>query len=270
MTAEPVILQKRCRHGDMRFIRDDFYIGHALDIYGEFSELEAQLFEQLVQPGQVVVEAGANIGAHTVHLARLVGPGGMVMAFEPQRAIYDLLCANAKLNGMDNIHPFLGGMGARQEMMQVPPLDYGKNLNFGGVSLQRGTAGEDVPVVPLDALNLPALHLLKIDVEGMEAEVLEGARQTIARHRPALYVENDRAEHSARLIALVESFGYAMWWHLPALFNPDNFAGNTDNIYGETISVNMLCLPGELQTNINGMRKVSGPDDTWRSRGATP
>ena len=60
--------------------------------------------------------------------------------------------------------------------------------------------GEAVPVVTLDGLSLPACHLLKIDVEGMEREVPAGGRELIERCRPVIYLENDRAENSAELI----------------------------------------------------------------------
>ena len=69
MTA---IAQKQCRHGRMVFLKHDVYIGRSLELYGEYSESEAEVFTQLLRPGDVVIEAGANIGAHTVHIANLV------------------------------------------------------------------------------------------------------------------------------------------------------------------------------------------------------
>ena len=191
---------KDCRHGRMLFLKRDVYIGRSLDVYGEFSELEGELFAQLLQPGAVVIEVGANIGAHTVHLAKLVGPQGAVLAFEPQRVIHQLLCANVALNELFNVHSFHAAAGRAPGSLKVPPLDYAAENNFGGLSLGGASTGEDVPVVTLDGFNLPAVRLLKVDVEGMEADVLLGARQLIARHRPVLYVENDRRDKSEALI----------------------------------------------------------------------
>ena len=85
--------------------------------------------------------------------------------------------------------------------------------------------GESVSVVPLDTLGLSRLALVKVDVEGMEAEALLGAERTIAQHRPILYVENDRRDRSERPIALIGALIYDLWWHLPPMFNPDNFRG---------------------------------------------
>ncbi len=266
MTAQqPVTAIKECRHGRMLFLKRDLYVGRSLDLYGEFSELEAQIFEQIVKPNDVVVEVGANIGAHTVHLARLVGPGGAVLAFEPQRVIFQLLCANVAMNELFNVRTHHAAAGRRAGTLKVPPLDYAAEGNFGGISLNDVRMGEEVAVTPLDSLNLPSLRLLKVDVEGMESEVLEGARQLIGRHRPILYVENDRKEKSNGLIRLIEDLGYAMWWHFPRLFNPENYLRNKNDIFGSTVSINILCVPSETQIVMNGFQKVTGPDDWWQN-----
>lgn len=74
---------KECRHGKMIYNKNDMYIGRSLDRYGEYSEGEVDLFRQIVHQGDTVLEVGANLGAHTLALALLVGEGGCVHAFEP-------------------------------------------------------------------------------------------------------------------------------------------------------------------------------------------
>ena len=107
---------------------------------------------------------------------------------------------------------------------------------------------------------------MKIDVEGFELDVLKGAAQTIARFNPRIYLENDRKEKSAALIAHLLGLGYRLYWHLPPLFRPDNFFKNPKDIWGNIVSVNMLCLgPGD-NTPVNGLRQVTGPDDDWKRR----
>src|SRR4051812_49892110 len=76
---------KDCRHGKLSYLLNDAYIGRSLDVYGEYSEGELELFHQLLRPGDVAVDAGANIGAVTVGMARLFGPGGAGVALEPPR-----------------------------------------------------------------------------------------------------------------------------------------------------------------------------------------
>src|SRR5205823_13798505 len=67
---------KRCKHGAMMFYANDEYIGRSLDLYGEFSEGEMELFNNYLRPGMTVVDVGANIGVHTVYFANAVGPSG--------------------------------------------------------------------------------------------------------------------------------------------------------------------------------------------------
>jgi FkbM family methyltransferase len=257
----PVTVLKECRHGSMLFLRRDKYIGRSLDEYGEFSEFEASIFAQVLKPGDFVAEVGANIGALTVPIAKIVGEKGQVLAFEPQRVIFQLLCANVALNGLLNVRTYHAAAGREDGTITVPSLDYTAEANFGGLSLGASDAGETVQVLKLDSLSVPSLHLLKIDVEGMEADVLLGAQQTIAKYRPILYVENDRRAKSRQLIELLDSYGYRMWWHLPMLFNPNNYANNEANVFGGTLSVNLLCFPKEKPTKVIGLREVTGPCD---------
>jgi FkbM family methyltransferase len=250
-----------CRWGPMLYNRNDRYIGRSLAKYGEYSWLEQELFRGFVEPGTTVVDAGASIGAHAVPLSRLAGPGGLVHAFEPQRLVFQALCANLALNQCETVHAHHAALGATAGTALVSDPDPNLQNNFGGVSLGEIDAAEPVRVLALDALDLPACDFLKVDVEGMEAEVLRGAARTIARHRPVLYVENDREEKSAALIALVAGMGYELYWHLPPLFNPANFAGDTEDIFAGIVSANMLCVPAGRSAAAAGLKRVASPAD---------
>lgn len=257
----------KCRYGWMLYHTLDSHIGRSLHKYGEYSEGEAALFRQLLGPGDVVIEAGANFGTLTVPIAQMVGREGTVFAFEPQRLVYQVLNANVALNSLTNVITMPAGLGARPGDLRVPALDPAQERNFGGVSVSGHANGEPVPVMTIDNLNLPHCRFIKVDVEGMECEVLEGARDTVARFKPILYVENDRAEHSRRLITLIQSMGYRLWWHLPPLYNPDNFRNEKENIFENVVSVNMLCLPREVEVDIN-LPQIWTPDDDWRTASA--
>jgi hypothetical protein len=77
----------------------------------------------------------------------------------------------------------------------------------------------------------------------MEKEVLDGAARTIAAFRPVLYVENNRKAQSGPLIETLARHGYDMYWHALTYYNPDNYAGSQDNLFGTAGETNMLCLP---------------------------
>ncbi len=260
---------RQCRHGPMLFNRRDMYIGRSLADYGEYSEAEILVLRQLLRRNAVIVEAGSNIGALTVPLARIAGPKGRVYAYEPQRLQFQILCANLALNGLYNVIARQEALGRAAGELRVPVLPPDRLLNFGSLSLEAGGQGEPVPVVSIDALNLARLSLVKADVEGMELAVLEGGRDTIARLRPVLYVECDRRDRSPALIELILSFDYRAFWHSPVYFNPDNFAGNGENVFGNTASLNLVAVPGERVGPV-ALPPVKGPDDwpAWVSADA--
>lgn len=246
--------QKACRHGQMLYNMHDLYIGRSLDLYGEYSEDEVELFRQIVHPGQAVVEVGANIGAHTLFLAQHVGPQGVVLAFEPQRMIFQVLCANMALNSIPNVFCSHAAVGARRGTVKVPSLDYTLPANYGGLSLGEDQFGEDVALVTLDGENLPRCDFLKIDVEGMEKDVIEGASKMIERHKPIMYVENN--DRSADLIRRIDSLGYAMYWHNASYFKAGNFFSNPNNVFPNCASRNMFCVHRGVRHEAQGFAPV--------------
>ena len=156
---------KDCRHGRFMYLPNDAYIGRSLDVYGEYCEGEIDIFRQLLRPGDVAVDVGANIGALTLGMARVVQSAGAVVAFEPQRVIYDILCNNLRLNKIANVRALRQAVGSEPGVIRVPPLDYQQVDNFGGVALG-GSAGEEVDVVTIEP-GLPACTS-EDDVRGME------------------------------------------------------------------------------------------------------
>jgi len=242
------------RHGPCLVNLQDVYVGNAIATYGEYGEIEMDFMRQLVRPGRDAVEVGANMGSHTVPLARLMAESGRrLMAVEPQPVVFQNMCANVALNRLLNVHTENAACADAPGWLSFDTPDYTATGNFGGISMQAGAAGRQrVRSVPLDDLVDASwdIGFLKIDVEGFEQQVLEGARNTIARHRPYIYLENDRIEKSKALIEWLWAAGYKLWFHLPQLFNPQNFAQNTQNIYGNVVSINMLAIPQETRVDI--------------------
>lgn len=255
---------RRCRHGVMAYISHDSYIGRSLDLYGEFSPGEATLFAQFLKPGMTALDVGANMGAHTVLFAQKVGPQGRVIAYEPQRVIHQLLCANVMMNGLMNVQARMAAAGSAPGDLKVPPVNYGQAGNYGSLSLGGYEQGETVPIETIDSLGLPECHFIKADVEGMESEVIKGASETLRRCRPLLYVENDRRDKSAALIELLFQHDYRLYWHLTPYYTPNNYFGNGENVFPNIISINMLGVPKESAQRIEGAREVLRPDEDWK------
>ena len=248
------------REGYVVYNKNDIYIGRAVEIYGEYGEIEAQLLRQLCPAGAVVVEAGANIGTHTLVLSRCAGTAGFVYAYEPQRIVFQTLCANLAVNSILNVDARHAAVGAQAGSVLMPDVDYTCEGNFGGVEANAFSHGRTVRKVRLDDdLELDRLDLLKIDVEGMEADVIKGAERLITRLRPLLYVENDRIQQSEALIRQIMQLDYRLYWHLPPLVNPENFFSAQENLFPNVVSVNMLCVPRGRRQDIPIFKEVVDP-----------
>lgn len=250
------------RDGYFLYNQHDVYIGRSIEAYGEFSGIEGEFLASLLHEGDVVIEVGANIGAHSVGIAKKIGSTGRLLAFEPQRLAFQLLCANVALNNLTNVECFWMACGERPGTVIVPELDPDRINNFGGVSLADGHPGRPVPCAALDAFgNVERLRLIKADVEGMEADVLRGARTIIHTSRPLLYVENDRPKKSAELISLIHEFGYDAYWHLPPMYRPDNFRKNPKNLFPNTASLNLFGIPRERNVVPPPLKKIVSASD---------
>lgn len=245
MLKQPTTQQAKCRYGTFSFYEDDRYIGHALARYGEYSEGEVRLYRKLIASGSTVVEVGANIGALTLALADIVGVEGNVLAFEPQPENFRLLHQNVVDNAFEAIVTTVElAVGADNSKVDIPALAEIANSNYGGVAVGRGMCS--VRSVTLDHVDVKDPTFIKIDVEGMEADVLRGATETIRKHRPVLYVENDRKDKSEELMHLIASLDYKMFEHRPLIYDPKNW--NDVEVAPDDarmVSLNLLCIPTE-------------------------
>lgn len=228
------------RHGPMMVEALDKYVGRSLIELGEYAEGQVECFRHIVQPGMTVVEVGANIGAHTIPLARMARE---VVAFEAQRHVYHMLCGNVALNGLTNVRCFHVAAGAEERMLEVPTLDTSVENNLGAFSVE--LQGETRDRVRMIKVEVPC-HFLKIDVEGYESEVLKGAEAMIRECQPTIYLENDRLDKADALIEQVRAMGYTPYWHLTHLQRRTNFNGTAKDVFGIAASFDMICAPASV------------------------
>lgn len=157
----------------------------------------------LVGPGVVAIDCGANIGVHTVEWARLMHGWGEVVAIEAQEKIYYALAGNLVLNNCLNATAHLAAVGRACGEMAIPVPDYLRPGSFGSLELRlrqgtefigqpidyRPESSRKVRLLTLDSLGLDRVDLIKIDVEGMELDVLHGGLGVIERDKPLLFLE---------------------------------------------------------------------------------
>ncbi len=171
--------------------------------------------------GVVVLDGGANIGAHTLAWARHMQGWGSVRAFEAQERVYYALAGNVALNNCMNARVHLAALGSHVGQLEIPQPDYHQPASFGSLELQQGPNNEfvgqaisykkedmvQVPMTTVDALALARLDFFKLDIEGMEIQALEGASQTVERCLPMLQIEQIKCDQVA-LLALLSDWGY--------------------------------------------------------------
>ncbi len=196
------------RGGRMVVLSNDQYITPCLREHGDYSPGEQRVFRRFVDRSSLVVEVGANMGAHTLVLA---GLAGTVVAFEPQRIVFQVLCGNLALNSVANVVAIQAAVGEQEGRTCIPFASPWHRCNYGGI--QTGDAGESVPVRTLDGMNLPALDFLKLDCEGAEPDALAGAAETIRKYQPVLYIEFDR--NRDEIFQWLYMLSYNAWRHFP-------------------------------------------------------
>jgi FkbM family methyltransferase len=234
---------KACKYGLTLYNSNDMYVGKSLDQYGEYAEAEIDLFKELIKEGDTVYDIGANIGSHTLAMARMVGEEGTVAAFEPQRQIYYVLCGNIALNNLSNVHCMPIALSNIAGSIKVPELNFKQLGNFGALGLE-GAPPDNfsiAQVMRLDDLNPTACNFIKVDVEGMESRVILGGSKTIDQYKPFLYVEDDRQQNSKDLVNLLHAHGYKVYLHSPTLFQKSNYFNNKINVFGGIMAVNLFC-----------------------------
>jgi FkbM family methyltransferase len=161
--------------------------------FGAFEEHFAELFGCLVRPGDRCVDVGANIGVHTVRLAKLAGPQGEVVAIEPDAELAQRARRNITINDLANTRVVVAAAteSACDSLRLYRPSAGDTNKARASLLEHSYLTGEaaTVPGVTLDGICDGPVRLIKIDVEGYEMPVVAGAAATIARDHPAVIFE---------------------------------------------------------------------------------
>ena len=240
-----------CRRGLMLLDPADSDTARQLDLYGEHAEPDIALFQKLLSGGDVVIDAGAGLGAHTVPLARLVGPAGQVHAFEPQEHRWRQLVANTALNELDQVRCWHAALGALAGSIDVPRIGPPTAYRFGAT----------VPLMTLDQLGLPRCRLIRADLQGMEPALLQGARATIVRCQPVLHLAAAHRDAVDALRQALAGLGYAAHWHVAPAVAPANFYARPVEFLRDVMVVAILAVPEGVA--LSGGRPVRSND--WRS-----
>lgn len=185
------------------------------------------LMRRFVMGSAAFIDVGASFGLHSVLVSRLTGKP--VLAVEPQRRLLRLIERSRRKNRLVGLHAHEGCVGARDEQVEltVPILSTGFASTRGNSELERLARSEGVRRLRAKSLPLDVLVeayeatrageiVLKIDAEGAEMDILDGAPRTLSRTRALFFEANDdalaeRGTSGDELIARVQSMGFAVY-----------------------------------------------------------
>jgi len=191
---------------------------------GRYEPQETQIAARLLRPGMTVVDVGANWGYFTLLAAHLAGPSGRVVALEPHPALAAMLAENVRLNRLEQVEWHGAAAGRARGIAPLIGFDEaGGNWGLSQVVPSNASAGLACQVLRLDDLlderGIDRVDLIKIDVEGSEADALAGMAERLqhARYRCVL-LECHPAQLAERRTSLKECLeplrrsGYRGWW----------------------------------------------------------
>jgi FkbM family methyltransferase len=204
-TSSPNIVAQS-KYGPIIVNAFDQFIGKSVLRNGVWDEINIALLRKLIElklssKNQVIFyDVGANIGTHSLALAKIFGGRIQIRAFEAQPMLYNMLCGTIALNNLDNVVVYLNAVAekAGDEIVFNSP-DYLQENNFGGLELavpfrsdnqnmQKSGKKSVIKTIAIDTI-AEDVDFIKMDIEGVEIKALSGAQQTIKKSRPILLVE---------------------------------------------------------------------------------
>ncbi|UVL38917.1 FkbM family methyltransferase [Pseudomonas sp. B21-040] len=233
------------KYGKMNVIAADQIVSHSLSLYGEWAGDELDFLSKLIKPGMNVLDVGAFIGTHTLAFAQFVGESGRVYSFEPRKEIYQVLCSNILANHLKHVTAFNKGLAETTGYIALEAIDITESVNFGGLSIDNLIPEKinnvyQVEISTVDSLGVSTVDFIKLDVEGMERRVLEGAIKVIEKDQPLIFCECNSLFSGYEIFEFCQSLNYRVFGMLSAAYNPNNFNGVSNNIFGSGKEVSLL------------------------------
>jgi FkbM family methyltransferase len=246
---EDITKQIECRYGTLTLFTNDSGIGHYIEHYGEWAQLEIEFLCGLIDSGAVVLDIGAYIGTHTISFCRKVGPQGRVYSFEPRPEYCAVLRQNIESNKLGNAEILQKAVSGKTGFLNLEPIDLTKEFT-GGAGLDGAVNGDgllriEVPIITIDDLGLDRCDLIKIDVEGMETDVLGGGISTLNSLRPIIAAECFSVEAGWKMIEFMRKMEYHPFFHFSPAFNPDNFNASKKDLFGGMRDSALIMVPKE-------------------------
>lgn len=192
-------------------------IGGSIGLFGIYDLATTELLWRLVQPGNFVLDIGANIGYMTGLCSYKAGADGTVMAFEPNPLLLERLRGNISRMQFNNVRLFEAGLSEKAGNARlIIPGAYNKNAGIAYVATANEPSGEQAVEIELMTLDfiIPSgtyIDVMKIDVEGHELSVFKGATRLFAEKRIKHIVFEDLQEYPSEAAGLLLRYGYGIY-----------------------------------------------------------
>jgi FkbM family methyltransferase len=227
--------------GIVQYFPDRSPIGESIAWYGEYLRAQTDMLATLMEPGSVVMEAGAGIGAHALSLAPVIGNAGHFLLYESRALFQQVLRQNLAANGISNVTVMKRALRG-QSTSKANRMDDSCAEARSADPKSAGTVTETI-----DELRLDRLDWLKIGEECDAADVLEGASETLWRVRPKLFVAVQDDDDVSRVELRVRDRGYQCWKVTTSYFNRANFNRRDDDIFSGRMALAVLAIPEEIE-----------------------
>lgn len=248
-------------HKKFTFYKNDAVIGRSLNLYGEYGQIEIDfllsIINNITNKPVVVYDVGANIGVYATAFA---STGAEVHCFEPNPLNFELLTKNT--HGLKNVHCTNAAATNVAGNIMIETFDPAEPGNYGKLLINNVT-GVTARAIRLDDLDIPAPNLIKIDAEGSELGVIQGAINKIQENLPLLCYNAQLSPHLGKIYTMLTELDYHLYWAVGSDYNADNFKHNQENVLDTTASFNVVAVPPGWD-RVQYLAPVAGPDDTWQ------
>lgn len=247
---------------DFLFPARDEVIGASLALYGEFARpISDFLIDHATADHGALLDVGANIGTIGLPFAK-ARPNWRVVAVEAHRGVAAILSANALNNGLLNVQVVQAAAGAERGVADFPNIGLDSEGNWGVLSLDSPTDDRaPVLMVTLDDIAPADTRLVKIDIEGADAEALRGAARLLNEVRPIWLVEtgSNHPAASREVIRILMDAGYAVHWFFAPFVTANALKGRVSPNLGKG-DANVVALPPGV-TSTWALPRVKSPDE---------
>lgn len=237
------------------FYENDYIIGASIKMYGEYTQVEVDLLKNYINSTSVVYDIGGNIGYHTVAFASMAKE---VHSFEPNDRNYLLLEKNTE--HLSNVKLYHSACSNVVGEAFISDYDTSTPGNYGECMMS--DTGQPCKTVRIDDMDLPPPDLIKIDVEGHELKVFQGAYNTISKHRPVIFYESMHGTGFDIIYDTLTQFGYSIYYYPAKNYNPNNFNGVEQNVFGNGGVINCIALPAN-HGKIAGLPEMKDRTDNY-------